>query len=76
MTGAIETKSAAGVSATLVITQAVALVFALWPAAASAVSPDQQLQIASFAATVFTAAAVWFAPHTHRPDLAPVEPPP
>jgi hypothetical protein len=66
----IEQKAVAAPTATLLATQGLWLMFKLWPAARS-VFPDatDQLQLVSLAATVFTGAAAYLAPHTPRPDL-------
>lgn len=68
--GPIENKAYAAPAATFIATQALWAVFTFWPAAADAVTPDQRLFLIGAVATVLTAAAGYFAPHTHRPDLA------
>ena len=72
----IENKAVAATGATLIINQLAWAIFTFWPAARNAVpSASDQLQLASIAASFFTAAASYYAPHTHRPDLPPVVPP-
>lgn len=71
----IETKPAAGLSATVVIGYALALVFAIWPNFAARVPDDLKLQLPVVIGAILGAAAAYFAPHTNRPDLPPVVPP-
>jgi len=75
MAGPIETKAGAATLATFAATQIVWAIFTFWPAANDAVSTDNQLQLTAILATILTAAAGYYAKHTHRPDLAPVQPP-
>lgn len=73
----IEPKAVAAPWATLIATQAVWLLFMLWPAARNQFpQATDQLQLASVVATILTGVAAYVAPHVHRPDLYPVSPPP
>jgi hypothetical protein len=72
----IEAKAGAATAATFIAGELVVAIFTFWPAAAGAISPDARLQLQATLATILTAAAGYFAAHTHRPDLAPVPPPP
>jgi hypothetical protein len=65
----------AATGATLIINQLAWVIFTFWPAAQQAVpSASDQLQLAAIAATIFTAAAGYYARHTPRPDITPVQP--
>ena len=74
MAGPIEQKAGAATLATFAATQIVWAIFTFWPAANDAVSTDNQLQLTAILATVLTAAAGYYAKHTHRPDLVPAPP--
>src|SRR5215471_8240208 len=74
MAGPIEQKAGAATLATFAATQIVWAIFTFWPAANQAVSTDNQLQLTALLATILTAAAGYYAKHTHRPDLEPPRP--
>lgn len=75
MAAPIERKAGAATLATFAATQIVWAVFTFWPAANDAISTDDQLQLTAILATVLTAAAGYYAAHTHRPDLVTVTQP-
>jgi hypothetical protein len=73
----IESKAVAATGATFVASEIVWAVFTFWPAARNAVpAASDQLQLVSLLSTVLTWSGAYLAPHTHRPDIYPVSPPP
>lgn len=71
--GPIEQKAAAGPVATLVGGYAAAILIAYVPVLRDAFPADERDQLAVFCAFVLSALAAYYAPHTHRPDLAAVQ---
>lgn len=72
----IEAKPVAGLSTNAVVGYLIALVFAIWPNFAARIPDDLKLQLPVVIGTVLGAAFAYFAPHTNRPDLVTVVPPP
>jgi hypothetical protein len=72
--GPIETKPTFGLSTNLVAGYIVTFVFATWPWIADRVPDDLKAQLPVILGTVLGALVAYYAPHTHRPDLA--QPPP
>jgi hypothetical protein len=76
MAGAIEQKAAAAPSAALVAGYLSGLAIQVFPWLRDNLTPDQKQALPVVIAFLLSAAAAYLAPHTHRPDLTPVAPPP
>jgi hypothetical protein len=74
--GPIEVKSYTATGTTLIVGYACAVLISAVPWLNQHLTPDQQQQLPWIITTAATALASYFAPHTHRPDLAPVTPEP
>ena len=74
--GPLEVKAAAGPSTTLVAGYLSALAIETIPWLRDNLTPDQQANLPIILAFALSALAAYLAPHTHRPDLAPVTPAP
>jgi hypothetical protein len=73
----IEAKSAVAPWSTIIAGYAIWLMFKFWAGARNAFStPADQQQLIIIVAAVITGVATYVVPHTHRPDLYPVSPPP
>jgi hypothetical protein len=73
--GPIEQKAVAAPTATLVAGYFCTVLISAVPWVREHLTPDQQRELPIIVAFLFTAAAAYIAPHTHRPDLPPVVPP-
>ena len=77
MAGApIEAKAVAAPSVTLVAGYLSAVLIQTVPWLRDNLTPDQQANVPIVLAFALSALAAYLAPHTHRPDLAPVTPAP
>lgn len=76
MAGPVESKAIAGPFVTLVAGYAAAVLIEAVPWLNEHLTADQQQNLPIIIAFALSAVASYFAPHTHRPDLAPVSPPP
>jgi hypothetical protein len=75
MAGPIEQKAVAAPATALVSGYLSAVLISTVPWLHTHLTPDQQQQLPIVIAFALSAAAAWLAPHTHRPDLVPVQPP-
>jgi hypothetical protein len=73
--GPIEAKAAAGPSVTLIAGYLSGVLISAWPWLNDHLTADQQQNLPIIIAFALSALAAYLAPHTHRPDLTPVEPP-
>ena len=71
----VETKVAAGSSTTIAAGYIAWALITFVPYFKNNVPSDVQGQLPVVIAFVLSSIAAWYAPHTHRPDLAPVTPP-
>jgi len=71
--GPIEAKAAAAPAATLVAGYLSAVLISAVPWLHDHLTPDQQQSLPIIIAFLLSAAAAYFAPHTHRPDLDPAQ---
>lgn len=76
MAGPIEQKAVAAPAVTLAAGYLSGLLIEVVPWLKDNLTADQQQNLPVIIAFILSAAAAYLAPHTHRPDLAPVQPPP
>lgn len=72
----VETKAVAAPFATLVAGYLSSVLITTVPWLNTNLTGDQKQNLPIIIAFALSAIAAYFAPHTHRPDLAPVAPPP
>jgi hypothetical protein len=74
--GPIETKPVVGLTTAVLIGYALSITFAIWPNLRTYVTPEVSQQLPIVIGGIIGAIAAYKAPHTHRPDLVPVQPAP